>query len=62
MESYEWKVARKQGKAYKGKKKGEEGKWKYDIEKEAREMKPRCGCKTKDTSKVQCSKLTEEDR
>lgn len=58
----EWKTARKHGKAYKGKKKSEDGKWKYDVEKKAKEMKPRCKCKNKENGKVQCVKLTEEDR
>lgn len=40
----------------------ENGKWKYDIPKKKREMKPRCSCKFKENGLLQCSLITDDDR
>lgn len=56
------KTARKLGQKYYGKKKLEDGKWKYDIKKKERAMKPRCLCKSKEKGLLQCSLITENDR
>lgn len=40
----------------------ENGKWKYDIPKKKREMKPRCLCKCMENGLLQCSLITDDDR
>lgn len=58
-----WKENRKLGKEYMGRKKTElNGKSHFTVKKPPRAMKPRCNCKRKDTSLLQCSTLTEDDR
>lgn len=46
----QWKEAGKNGKEYCGKKKNNTGQYKYDIKKNAREMKVRCKCQRKENS------------
>lgn len=56
------KKSRKLGKEYFGKKKLDDGKWKYDVKRKERKMKARCSCKNKENSLIKCSLITESDR
>ena len=55
--------SREKGLKYKGKKK-ENGKWNYNIEKDAKKLKPRCNCKLSRNSntKLKCFSITENAR
>lgn len=58
----QWKVNRKHGKEYYGKKKNNEGVYLYNMKKNSKVMKARCKCNRKNNSLLQCSALTENDR
>lgn len=52
---------REQGREYSGKRKIDD-KWKKDIKRPKKTIKPRCTCKKNEKSVIQCHKISEEDR